>query len=101
MFTCEAVESANDAILLVQTDKKHLFLHLFICEFEALQMLGEIGGSASLRYAVQLLTPSMILAKTCGREVITKDDVKEIDEIFFDSRASAKLLIENADKYIS
>jgi len=68
---------------------------------EALQMLGEIGGNASLRYAVQLLTPSMILAKTCGREVITKDDVKEIDEIFFDSRASAKLLVEHADKYIS
>jgi len=68
---------------------------------EALQMLGEIGGNASLRYAVQLLTPSIILAKTCGREVITKDDVKEIDEIFFDSRASAKLLVEHADKYIS
>merc|ERR1711937_561837 len=38
-------------------------------EEEALELLGEIGVNTSLRYVVQLLTPSAILAKTCGREV--------------------------------
>ena len=70
-------------------------------EDDALQQLGEIGSAASLRYSVQLLTPAAILAKTCGREAITKDDISEIDGIFFDARASAKHLAEHADKYIS
>jgi len=83
-------------ILQIRADTESLAI-----EDDALQMLGEIGSGASLRYAVQLLTPSAILAKTCGREAITKDDVSEIDGIFFDARASAKLLVENADKYIS
>merc|ERR1712137_1301352 len=43
-------------------------------EEEALVLLGEIGANTSLRYVVQLLTPSSILAKTSGRESITRDD---------------------------
>merc|ERR1711879_1089890 len=45
---------------------------------DALMLLGEIGANTSLRYVVQLLTPASILAKS-----------------------SAKLLAEQADKYIS
>jgi RuvB-like protein 1 (pontin 52) len=70
-------------------------------EEEALELLGEIGVNTSLRYVVQLLTPSAILAKTSGREVITRGDVEEIDSLFFDAKSSAKLLAEQADKYIS
>jgi RuvB-like protein 1 (pontin 52) len=70
-------------------------------EEEALELLGEIGVNTSLRYVVQLLTPSAILAKTSGREVITRGDVEEIDSLFFDAKSSAKLLAEHADKYIS
>lgn len=33
----------------------------------ALARLGEIGESASLRHAVQLLTPAHVLAKSAGR----------------------------------
>jgi RuvB-like protein 1 (pontin 52) len=33
----------------------------------ALSRLGEIGESASLRHAVQLLTPAHVLAKSNGR----------------------------------
>merc|ERR1711907_454549 len=66
-------------------------------EEEALELLGEIGVNTSLRYVVQLLTPSAILAKTCGREVITRGDVEEIDSLFFDAKSSAKLLAEHAD----
>lgn len=70
-------------------------------EEEALVLLGEIGANTSLRYVVQLLTPSAILAKTCGREAISRDDIEEIDSLFYDAKSSAKLLAEQADKYIS
>merc|ERR1711912_12484 len=68
---------------------------------DALALLGEIGANTSLRYVVQLLTPASIMALTAGREAITKDDVEEIDSLFFDAKSSAKVLSENADKYIS
>merc|ERR1712232_472774 len=70
-------------------------------EEEALVLMGEIGANTSLRYAVQLLTPSSVLAKTNGREAITREDIEEIDSLFYDAKSSAKLLAEQADKYIS
>lgn len=70
-------------------------------EEEALVLLGEIGANTSLRYVVQLLTPSAILAKTAGRDTITREDIEEIDSLFYDAKSSAKLLAEQADKYIS
>jgi len=70
-------------------------------EEEALALLGEIGVNTSLRYVVQLLTPASIMAKTAGREIITRDDIEEIDSLFYDAKSSAKVLSENADKYIS
>jgi len=72
-----------------------------VVEEEALLLLGEIGVNTSLRYVVQLLTPASILAKTSGREAVTKEDIEEIDSLFFDAKSSAKLLAEQADKYIS
>merc|ERR1711976_1069290 len=63
-------------------------------EEEALALLGEIGANTSLRYVVQLLTPASILAKTSGREVITRDDIEEIDSLFYDAKSSAKVLAE-------
>lgn len=70
-------------------------------EEEALALLGEIGVNTSLRYVVQLLTPASIMARTAGREIITRDDIEEIDSLFYDAKSSAKVLSENADKYIS
>lgn len=70
-------------------------------EDEALEVLGEIGVNTSLRYVCQLLTPAMTLAKKAGRNSLTKDDVIDTDELFFDAKSSAKLLAEQADKYIS
>lgn len=70
-------------------------------EDEALVLLGEIGANTSLRYVVQLLTPGAMLAKTSGREAITREDIEETDSLFFDAKSSAKLLAEQADKYIS
>ncbi|CAD7974751.1 unnamed protein product [Amoebophrya sp. A25] len=67
----------------------------------AVEALGEIGLNTSLRYVSQLLTPAIIIAKSQGRDAIEQEDIGEIDEIFYDAKASAKLLAANADKYIS
>ena len=67
---------------------------------EALAAMGEIGARTSLRYAVQLLTPGNILAQTAGRDTINGTDVEEVDELFKDAKASAKLLARS-DGYLS
>lgn len=69
-------------------------------EDEALAIMGEIGARTSLRYAVQLLTPAKIIAQTAGREQIRSIDVEEIDDLFFDAKASAKLLAKS-EGYLS
>jgi len=67
---------------------------------DALAAMGEIGARTSLRYAVQLLTPSRIIAQTGGREMITAVDVEEVGDLFFDAKASAKLLAKS-EGYLS
>ena len=67
---------------------------------EALQAMGEVGARTSLRYSVQMLTPARIIAQTAGRENITSEDVEEIDELFFDAKASARLLAQS-EGYLS
>jgi len=67
---------------------------------EGIGVLAEIGSRTSLRYAVQLLTPSRILAQTQGRDDIKAGDAEEIDELFFDAKASARLLAEQGDGYL-
>ena len=69
-------------------------------EQPAMEALGEIGVKTTLRYAVQLMTPAGILSRINGRESVTKEDVDETDELFFDAKASAKLLAEQEDKYM-
>ncbi|TMW64710.1 hypothetical protein Poli38472_011590 [Pythium oligandrum] len=66
---------------------------------EATQRLGEIGAQTSLRYSVQLLTPSRILAETQGRTDVSVDDVEEINELFSDAKRSAQALAQS-DGYL-
>ncbi|GLC42833.1 Ras and Rab interactor 1 [Pleodorina starrii] len=68
---------------------------------ESLAFLGEVGERTSLRHAVQLLTPAFMLARTNGRDVISRGDLEEVDVLFHDAKYSARLLAEQADKYIS
>jgi RuvB-like protein 1 (pontin 52) len=68
---------------------------------ESLSYLGEMGEKTSLRHAVQLLTPAHMLAVTNGREEIALGDLEEIAELFLDAKASAKLLTQYADKFMS
>jgi RuvB-like protein 1 (pontin 52) len=70
-------------------------------ENHSLAFLGELGEKTSLRHAVQLLTPAAVMAKTNGREEIAVGDLEEINGLFHDAKYSAKLLTEQADKYIS
>lgn len=67
---------------------------------EALAFLGGIGAKTSLRYVIQLLTPSNIYAETQGKTTIEKDDVEVIHSLFYDSKASAKILRDNEEKFI-
>merc|ERR1712045_2732 len=62
---------------------------------DAVTVLGKIGTSATLRYAVQLLTPAAIQAKICGRSHIVKDDIRDMTELFMDAKSSATMLREN------
>jgi RuvB-like protein 1 len=57
-------------------------------------------GVKFFSYAVQLLTPSAILAKINGREEIQVDDVEEADRLFVDAKTSAKILQEHEDWFI-
>ena len=70
-------------------------------EEDALAHLATIGTKTSLRYVVQMITPSSVLADTMGKTKISKDEVDEINSLFFDGKTSARILMEQAEKYIS
>ena len=55
-------------------------------EEDALAHLATIGTKTSLRYVVQMITPSMVLAETLGKPKITSDEVEEISQLFFDGK---------------
>ena len=69
-------------------------------EDDCLNLLAEIGDKSTLRYAVQLLTPSNILARINGKDKISKEEIEEVNDLFFDAKSSAKLLQEEEDKYL-
>jgi RuvB-like protein 1 len=48
-----------------------------------------------------MITPCMVLAETLGKTKISSDEVNEISSLFLDGKTSAKILTEQADKYIS
>lgn len=69
-------------------------------EPEALLALGDIGTRSTLRYAVQLLTPASLTAKTNGRDTINKLDIEEVSTLFLDAKSSARILSDNKEKYM-
>ncbi|RFU29370.1 hypothetical protein B7463_g6973, partial [Scytalidium lignicola] len=58
----------------------------------ALDKVAEHGSRISLRYALQLLTPSSILARANGRSQIDVQDVGECEDLFIDARRSAAIV---------
>ncbi|KAL5015829.1 hypothetical protein ScPMuIL_005418 [Solemya velum] len=67
---------------------------------ESLISLGKTGVKTTLRYAVQLLTPGNLLARINGKESIGKEEIDEINKLFFDAKSSAKILAAQEDKYM-
>lgn len=59
---------------------------------DALDKIAEHGSRISLRYALQLLTPSSILARVSGRQQIDIMDVAECEDLFIDARRSAAIV---------
>ncbi len=59
-----------------------------------LEELTKIGTEESLRYAVQLLEPSSVIAKRKGREVVNVEDVREAYNLFADVKRSVKYVKE-------
>ncbi|KAF9158041.1 RuvB-like protein 1 [Actinomortierella ambigua] len=68
---------------------------------DALALLAETGLQTSLRYAIQLLAPSNILAKISGRDEIVKSDVEETALLFLDSKRSAKIVVDESRNFIN
>jgi RuvB-like protein 1 (pontin 52) len=58
----------------------------------ALEKIADHGSRISLRYALQLLTPSSILARVSGRNQIDVVDVEECEDLFIDARRSAAIM---------
>lgn len=67
---------------------------------EALMQLTDIGNSSTLRYAAQLLNPASHLAKVYQNPVVDAKVVKEVNELFYDAKQSAKILAEQSSKYM-
>lgn len=67
----------------------------------AIQRLSGHGTKVSLRYALQLLTPSSILAKVNGRQEIAPEDVAECEDLFIDAGRSAKVVEAANGAFIS
>ncbi|KAI9303672.1 RuvB-like 1 [Cunninghamella echinulata] len=67
---------------------------------DAIEHIAESGLNTSLRYAVQLLTPANVLSQINGHNSITIDDVKEVDDLFYDAKKSARILTEQESKFI-
>ncbi|OWF37766.1 ruvB-like 1 [Mizuhopecten yessoensis] len=69
-------------------------------EDSSLQTLGQIGTQTTLRYSVQLLTPTHLLSRINGKDVIGKEEIEEISKLFYDAKSSAKILAEQEDKFM-
>jgi len=67
---------------------------------DALSKLAAIGVKSTLRYAVQILTPANIMSRINGKDTVTCEEVDEIADLFYDAKASAKILAEQADKFM-
>ncbi|GMR33202.1 hypothetical protein PMAYCL1PPCAC_03397, partial [Pristionchus mayeri] len=76
--------SAIHAIVKVRAEAEGVYL-----ETEALNHLASLGVESSLRYVLQLLTPSKLIADMSGRRTATKQDVIEAATLFIDSKRSA------------
>lgn len=67
---------------------------------EAINRLAQSASGASLRYALQLLTPASLTSQLHGREKILPEDVEEAQGLFLDTKRSAHLLMAS-DRFVT
>lgn len=67
---------------------------------EALDKLASQGVKTSLRYALQLLAPAYVLAKTSNRQEISPEDVDEVESLFLDAKRSATI-VQKESKFLA
>ncbi|KAF5399981.1 RuvB like AAA ATPase 1 [Paragonimus heterotremus] len=63
-------------------------------------LLAQVAMDTTLRYAVQLLTPSARLCQLAGREEIEPQDVDEVRSLFLNAKQSAKILAEQEAQFM-
>ncbi|GAB6148306.1 RuvB-like helicase [Stetteria hydrogenophila] len=78
------------AIIEIRADEEEIPL-----SEDALELLADIGVEKSLRYAVQLLEPSRVIAMRKGKTKVEREDVEEASRLFVDVKTSVEL----AEKY--
>lgn len=68
---------------------------------DGLKRLGEIGVNTSLRYCIQLLSPSNVLRNIEQKATVEASHIDEADSLFMDSKTSAQRIVQHADLFIS
>lgn len=66
---------------------------------EAMTELTSIAGTASLRYAIQLITTSSIIATRRKNKQVTVEDVKHAYKLFLDEKRSSQFLQEHESHF--
>ncbi|MCE4603499.1 MAG: hypothetical protein F7B20_00850 [Aeropyrum sp.] len=61
---------------------------------EALEKLSDIGSENSLRYALQLLEPSLMIARRRGSTKVEPFDVEEAQRLFADLKKSLDVTVK-------
>lgn len=71
---------------------KRAQLESIVVSQDGLSKLAQRGSETSLRYALQLLAPSGVLAATGGRTEVSAADIEESETLFFDSKKLLSVL---------
>jgi len=64
---------------------------------DALAEVARAGARVSLRYALQLLAPALVLARALQKSVVGVQEVRECADLFIDARTSASMLRGGAE----
>ncbi len=83
------------AILKIRSEEEKVTLTQ-----EALEALASIGQRTSLRYAVQLLSIAAQNARIGGKDKVTEEDVKRVDELFMDVSEAVQHLKKYEDRLL-
>jgi len=67
---------------------------------QALRLLSAIAGDTSLRYAINLITSSSLIAAKHKSSVVSMQDVKRAYELFLDTSRSSNFVRDYQDEYM-